>query len=124
MYVRFTTLTKDEDSHSLQGVFQAAFKLRDAGDLEDYEEAELVNALDWLKQHLKSPECLRDPENFRALSWFHPRAVKPMQYIWRIVQVLKDHGVLIEVHKSKDPGIVIYEDGWQVVAKPRRNKTN
>ncbi len=122
MYLRFTTLAKDEQSHSLKGVFQAAFELRDSGRLDDYQEAELNRALDWLKQHLKSPACLHDPENYRAVSWFDPRAVKPMQYVWRIVQVLEDHGVLIQVHKSKDPGIVIYEDGWQVVAKPRRKK--
>ncbi|MDP7019956.1 MAG: hypothetical protein QGG36_29430 [Pirellulaceae bacterium] len=124
MFVRFTTNRQSEDSHSLTGVFQAAFELRDSGDLADYEEAELNEALAWLKMHLKSPGCLREPGNERALSWFHPRAVRPMQYVWRMVRIIQDHNVFIEVHRTDDPGIVIYEDGWQVVAKPRRKKTS
>ena len=113
----------DEDSHHLQGVFQAAFDLRDNSKLEAHEEAELSECLDWLKMHLKAPDCLKDPENYRALSWFKPEAHKPMQYVWRMVQILEEHNVLIEVHKTNDPGIVIYEDGWQIVAKPRRNRS-
>ena len=120
MYIRFTTLKVDDSSHSFQGIFQAAFALRDTGDLASYEELELNEALAWLKEHLVSPACLRKRENYRALSWFDPRARKPLQYIWRLVHVLKEHGHQIEVHKTNDPGIIIYEDGWQVVAKPRR----
>jgi len=111
MYVRFTTLAKDEDSHALKGIFQAAFELRESGKLADYEETELNEAMNWLKQHLKSPDCLKDPKNYRALSWFHPRAVKPMQYVWRLVHILEEHGYYVQVHKITNPGIVIYEDG-------------
>lgn len=122
MYIRFTTLQQSEDSHSLVGVFQAAFELRNSGELADHEEVQMNVALSWLKMHLKSPHCLRNSENHRALSWCHPRAVKPMQYIWQIVNILKEHGVFVKVHKTNDPGLIIYEDGWQVVAKPRHKK--
>ncbi len=45
-------MAKDEDSHALKGVFQAAFELRNSGDLAEHEETELTEAMDWLKQHL------------------------------------------------------------------------
>lgn len=124
MFLRFTTFAKNDASHSLTGIFQAAFELRDSGSLADYEERELNESLDWLKMHLQSPGCLREMENHRAISWFHPRAKKPLKYIWRIVNICEEHGINIQLHKTDDPGIVIYEDGWQVVAKPRRNNLN
>ena len=122
MYIRFTTLGRDEDSHSFKGVFQAAFQLRDSGTLAEYEETELLEALDWLKLHLKSPAVLKVLGNQRAISWFQPRAFKPMKYIWQIVHVLQENGIHIQVLKTTDPGEIIYEDGWQIVAKPWRGK--
>ena len=99
-----------------------AFELRDSGQLEKHEETELKKSLDWLKMHLKSPDCLQEECNHRAISWFHPRALKPLKHMWNIVQILEDHNILVKVHKTDEPGIVIYEDGWQVVAKPKRKK--
>jgi hypothetical protein len=120
MFIRFTTLYQDEQSHSPQGIFQAAIEMRDTWDLADHELDQINESLDWLNMHLKSPACLSAPDNFRAISWFHPRAHKPMQYVWQMVYVLEEHGILIRLHKTADPGIVIYEDGWQVAAKPRK----
>ncbi|MEM6797907.1 MAG: hypothetical protein AAF589_00195 [Planctomycetota bacterium] len=120
MYIRFTTQAVDEESHSLLGVFQSAFALRDSSELAEHEEVELNDALEWLEMHLKSPTCLREPENRRAICWFDPRAQKPMRFIWRVIQVLQEHGVFVEVHKTDDPGNVLYQDGWQFVAKPWR----
>ena len=70
--------------------------------------------------HLKSPACLREPGNSRAISWFHPRALEPIRRVRAIVEIVREHGVQVEQVTTRDPGIVIYEDGWQVVAKPRR----
>jgi len=53
MFVRFTTLQQDENSHSLKGIFQAAFDLRDSACLAEYEEKQVIEALDWLKMHLQ-----------------------------------------------------------------------
>jgi hypothetical protein len=42
--------------------------------------------------------------------------------MWELVHVLRAHGLLVELLKTDDPGIVIYRDEWQVVAKPRRGR--
>ena len=122
MYVRFVILEHDEDSHSLQGVFQAAYGLRDSGQLEPHEEEWLEAELRWLKMHLKSPDCLREEENHRAISWFHPRAKTPIEKVRSIASLLKEKGIHVRTLKTADPGIIIYEDGWQVVAKPYRKR--
>ena len=59
MFVRFVTQKKDENSHSLQGIFHAAAFVRDSGNLENYEEDWLEQELDWLNMHLNCPYCLR-----------------------------------------------------------------
>lgn len=123
MYVRFVILEQDHQSHSKQGVFQAAIELRDSGNLSPEEYDRIETDLAWLRMHLKSPACLRENGNERAISWFHPRAIRPIEKVRSIITVLKEHGTHTEMLKTKDPGTVIYEDGWQVVAKPRKRAT-
>jgi len=37
-----------------------------------------------------------------------------------IKAILEEAGYHIEQIETRDPGVVIYEDGWQVVAKPKK----
>lgn len=121
VYIRFVTARQDPDSGFLEGIFQVAYAVRDSGTLESWEEW-LERELTWLKIHLKSPDVLRDPGNRRAISWFHPRALRPIEKVRSIAALLEEKGEAVRMIKTRDTGIVIYEDGWQVVAKPRRRK--
>ena len=123
MYIRFVIGELDEQSRSPAGVFQVAFELRDRNLLEPHEEAWLNEELRWLKMHLKSPDCLAEPGNERAICWFHPRALRPIEKVRSIAALLEEKGLQVHMLKTKDPGIIIYEDGWQVAAKPRRKKS-
>jgi len=42
--------------------------------------------------------------------------------MWSLVALLREHGYHVDVLKTDDPGIVLYEDKWQVVAKPRKGR--
>ena len=120
MYVRFVILQPDEQSHAPQGVFHAAFDLRDSAVLESYERDWLDREMGWLQEHLHSPKILREAGNHRALSWFDPRALRPIQKVRSICMILQEHGTSVRMLKTRDPGLIIYRDGWQVVAKPHR----
>jgi hypothetical protein len=120
MLLRFCLLRRDPGSHSPQGVFQAAFEIRDSGQLEPYEEEWLERELSWLRMHLPSPPCLRDEGNDRAISWFKPGAKRAIEKVRGIVALLESRGITVTMVTSADPGTIIYEDGSQVVAKPRR----
>ena len=74
----------------------------------------------WLNDNLEVPPCLKETGNDRALSWFHPRAREPIAVMWDLVAVLREHGQYVSLLTAKDPGLILYRDGWQVVAKPRR----
>jgi hypothetical protein len=122
MLLRFCILRRDECSHSPQGVFQAAMRLRDAGQLEPYEEEWLERELSWLRMHLASPDCLREPGNERAICWFKAEAKRPIDKVRGVVALLEARGVIVRQVTTASPGTVLYEDGWQVVAKPHRRR--
>jgi hypothetical protein len=121
--VRFCLPRRDAESHSPQGVFQAAIELRDAGELEPYEEEWLERDLGWLRMHLPSPDCLRDEGNHRAICWFKPGARAAIDKVRGIVALLQSRGLVVQMVTTAAPGTVVYEDKWQVVAKPPRRPT-
>jgi len=102
------------------GIFQRAFELRDSHNLPSYAYDELQTNLAWLKMHLKSPNVLKDEKHYRAIAWFKSQAREPLRRIWAIKAVLEEFGYHIDMIKSATPGQIIYEDGWQVIAKPIR----
>ena len=120
MLVRFCTLSRSSRSHSPQGIFQAAIELRDAGQLEKYEEAWLEGELGWLRANLPSPDCLQKKVNARAICWFKPQAKSAIEKVRGIVALLESRGVHVKMITIADPGTIIYQDEWQIVAKPRR----
>jgi hypothetical protein len=118
--VRFCMLYDDATSHAPQGVFQAAIALRDEGQLEPYEEEWLEHELSWLRMHLPSPSCLREAGNDRAICWFKPQAREPIARVRSMVAMLQAKGFSVDMLTRDSVGTIIYEDQWQVVAKPHR----
>ena len=122
VFIRFVLSEVDEDSHRRTGVLVAAHRLRDSDELDEHERARLTRLLAWFNEHLRVPPPLSRPGNHRALSWFKPNATKPVSRMWEVVHLLRAHGLLVDVLKTDDPGSVLYEDKWQVVAKPPRGR--
>jgi len=121
-YLRFAISVLEQDSGYRRGILVAAHQLRDNGDLTVEEHRELRQSLAWFNVNLNHPACLADPANRRAISWFKPAALKPISRMWGLKAILENHGHTVTVHKTDDPGIILFEDGWQVVAKPRRGQ--
>lgn len=122
MLVRFCTLRRHPDSHSPEGVFQAAIELWNEGRLEPYEEEWFEREFSWLRMHLPSPDCLREHGNERAICWFKPDAKRAIEKVRGIVALLETRDIPVEMVTTADAGKIIYEDKWQVVAKPWRKR--
>ncbi len=122
MYLRFVLQSVDSDSHRKQGILVAAAELLEEGDLEDHEHKDVRELCAWFDDNLHVPKVLKKEESSRALSWFRPSAKEALAKMWSLVAILENHGLPIELLKTSDPGIVIHEDKWQIVAKPRRGK--
>jgi hypothetical protein len=116
--VRFITPLIDSDSKVKEGLFVAAYKLRDHGDIPKYEREELRSHLQWFNEHLPLPEPLSDHGNERAISWFKSQSHEFISRVWSVVHILEENGIAITKITTEDPGYVIYEDEFQIVARP------
>ena len=121
MYLRFVVGADVENAAWLTGVFTASRILRDEGDLYSYESERLEDIYDWFNEHLpcppfgrklKSGEWTRD-----AVAWFRPDAKRPLGRMWDIVAILREHGVSVRLVTTENPGRMVYEDKYQVVAE-------
>ena len=122
MLIRFTTLATDSDSGHTSGILVSAHDLRDNGELTVNEHSELRVSLVWFNENLTVPGILKSKEHRRAISWFKPAAVEAIQRMWHLKGILELHGLYIEVLRTSDPGSIVYEDEWQIIAKPRKGQ--
>lgn len=123
-YIRFESQAPLECASSRLGIFQIAYRLRDADETRVHDANEIAKLLEWLKAHLHSPDELELEANKRAICWFKSAAHEPMKRIWHLKACVEAYGYWISVRKTWEPGLIIYEDGWQVAAIPRTRRLN
>lgn len=119
MLVRFVILSKDSDSGYAAGVLVSAHTLRDEGKRSQAEHSELREALRWFNLNLAIPKVLEDVAHRRAISWFKPAASEAISRMWQLKRLLEAHGYFVNVLRTEDPGVVVYEDEWQIVPSPQ-----
>ena len=119
--IRFTLLSRDSDSGRKLGILVAAAQLRDEGDISNVEHQKIRIALDWFNSELNIPKILKNPGKQRAISWFKPQATEAISRMWKLKTILDQHDLHVEVHKIDNPGTIIYEDEWQIVAISQKN---
>lgn len=119
MYLRFQTKIPDPQSGRPTGILVAAHQLRDSNRISTTDEKCLREYLSYFNEHLKIPACLKEPDHRRAISWFKEGS-KMIDRVWAVKVLLEEYDIFIDLITTRSPGNVIYEDGHQVVAKPRR----
>jgi hypothetical protein len=122
MYIRFVA---DESSDLLlaDGIITVAAGLQDDGKLHEYEVPMLDDIFEWLNDNLPCPPFRKNLESGcwtrNAVAWLKDKAAKGelVGKFWEIVAVLKEHNVLVKVLRTKEPGYIVYEDDFQIVAE-------
>ncbi|MEL6825890.1 MAG: hypothetical protein AAFN91_06525 [Pseudomonadota bacterium] len=118
-YVRFQSQERCYLAPSKAGIFHVAIDLRDDEDTAVYIADELRHHIDWFDMYLPAPRlCEWD---YRAIFWFKDTAHEPIAHIWAIKPHLEAYGYWIDVVKTANPGKILYEDSWQIAAKPWRD---
>src|SRR5262245_46477069 len=121
MFVRFVTLSRDEGSHCLEGVFQAAFRLRDRGRLGRDAARRFEGLRQWFNASLPVPTRFSRSKGRPAVCWFKAEATEHLGKIRELVALLEGQGVRIRRLRTRRPGYVVYEDAFQVTAVPFRD---
>jgi hypothetical protein len=116
VFLRFTTTLIHKDSQEPEGVFAAASRLLNSGELDSAERERLSEILIWFNKHLPRP-----PKTFgktRAIFWFRSTASDCTSLIWDLVHMLRAHGYHISVHRCARLANICYRDELQVAAYP------
>ena len=122
-YIRFES-QEPLTGPSRLGIFHIAYRLYNAHSTALADANQLAHLLDWLEDNLHVPEELKRWANRRAVCWFKPGAREPIARIWQMKSLIEPYGYWITVRKTWEPGLIVYEDGWQVAAIPRTRKLN
>ena len=122
-FLRFVVSELDPDSGRRQGVLQAAFTLRDQGELSPEELAALSAVARWLGVNLPKPARFTRKRNNShrtpvALSWFKDTAREHVAKVRIVAALLEARGIPVVTIATDRPGYIVYEDDFQVVAEP------
>jgi hypothetical protein len=125
MFIRFVSGGDDENVYWLTGIITTARELRDDGGLHDHEVEWLNEIFDWFNTNLPCPPFSEKLESGHwtsdAVAWFRPTAGEAVRRMWEIVAILKEHGIPVQFVRTADPGEIVYQDEYQVVAETWRN---
>jgi hypothetical protein len=120
MYVRLASTYTDTDSGRAAGVFTAAYDLIDSDTISNEDAATIREVLRWFNRNMPPPKESDDFDR-RAIYWFKGEAGELIQKLWQLAQLLRSHGLTVEMVKTTKPGYVVYEDRCQVAAIPFRD---
>ena len=125
MYLRFIALTTNHESHVRDGVFAAAWRMRQDPELPADDEALLRMHLAWMNENMRMPTRFNrtkskahDRRAAKGISWFKDTAVEHIDRVRQVSEILGRHGIHIETITTDRPGFVVYEDEHQIVAEP------
>ena len=121
-YVRFQSRLPNTGTASKIGIFQTAYKARACDDTLEHDRNEIAEKLSTFDSILDAPDELELFENKRAICWFKDNARTHLQCAWSLKHHLEENGYWIDVVTSETPGQIIYEDRWQIAAKPWRKR--
>jgi hypothetical protein len=96
------------------GIFGACHHLMRAGRLSP-EETELFLRVDgWFDEQLPHPPFYADGNSIRAITWFKPTATELIAALSPLRALLEKYEVVYDIVESEDPGIIVYEDAFQI----------
>ncbi|MDP3738018.1 MAG: hypothetical protein Q8R02_11545 [Hyphomonadaceae bacterium] len=125
MYVRFVLPTKTAPAGRREGIFRAAYALKNNPELGGEELDRLAAALTWLDANLPEPPRFNRTKSKGAyrretvgLSWFKDTAHETIAHVRTVIRILEARGQPVSMITTVRPGYVVYEDDYQVVAEP------
>ena len=115
LFIRFVVGGDDEHHRLLTGLITEARLLRDRGELASYEEEWLEETYEWFNQNLPCPPFSTQRWSSDVASWFKDSAKESIQKMRELSVLLETHGLQVRMLRSENPGLVLYEDQYQVV---------
>jgi hypothetical protein len=121
-YVRFIVRTDHPSRIRCTGVVASLRILGEEGRLPDYHLEYSRELFEKLNGGLPCPPFQASKWNSDCISWFKdtPLAQEWISVFRDLVAILEDSGVEVGMLTTDEPGIIVYEDDYQIVAKSRK----
>ena len=119
MYLRFIAGAELESPTKQDGLFTEVEYLRKSSKLESYQIEYVKEIFKYFNDNLPVPpfSSKRWPTN--AVSWFKDSAEEYISRMWDLVSILRENDINVKVLKTEKPGMILYEDDFQIVAKSK-----
>lgn len=125
MYLRFILPQTHPDTGVETGVFKVAYALKRNGELSKTERQEIEALLKWFDDELPKPSRFNRTKSkgyyrraAKGISWLKAAAAEHVAKMHRLAEILRDHGYHVDMIKSANPGYIVYQDDFQIVAEP------
>lgn len=124
-YIRFETFVPDPETGIRAGLFSHLYDLNLSPELSSTDFARICDLRKWFNKNLQRPERFSSSKskgawrrNTKGISWFKPQSVEHLTYARELAAILREYGYEIEQRETTEPGKIVYEDEYQIVAEP------
>ena len=119
MYLRFVVGDETESSRTQTGLFTEIASLRNDGLLEDYQVEMVEKTFNYFNDYLPVPPYKKKGWGLNAISWFKDSAIIFIDKMWDFKSILEQNDISVRILKTEKPGMILYEDDFQIVAQSR-----
>jgi hypothetical protein len=122
VYVRFVCFQAVQGQRSRLGLFQAIEEAYGSDHAPGWALGLVGEINSWFSKNLPVPDRFQRGRWRRpgqpALSWFKPTASEHIRRMHELKTALEACGIHVEVLTTRVPGVIIYEDEFQITAEP------
>jgi hypothetical protein len=126
VYVRFVCYQLVGSQRQRLGLFQALDEARECSFAPPWALAQIEEVNDWFNKNLAVPNQFArggwKGYGQPGLSWFKPIATEHIRQMHQLKLALEACGVYVDILTTRDPGTVIWQDQYQLVAEPGNRK--
>jgi hypothetical protein len=94
--------------------------MKETDQLSDYDRPQADELLLWFETHLPCPPFSRKDYPRDAVSWFKASASTVISKAREVAVLLEEYDYPVRVLKTEQPGMILYEDEFQVLAKSKK----
>lgn len=128
MYLRFITEFTNYWDERETGIFQALSQTLYREDIFEHDYARLRELHKWFNKNLNKPDRFNKHSNKNkptsGLSWFKDSADEHLKHMFELKPILENYDVIVDVLRSDNPGYIVFEDQFQIVAIPHGKEKN
>jgi len=124
-FLRFVTSELHRDSGVKNGLFSAAYALRDSDTVSEVDRHSLKDLLAWFESHLSVPDRFNRSSSkgyyrraTKGIAWLRDTATEHISRMQDMKRIVEANGYYVGLVRADRVGYVIYEDEVQVVAEP------